>query len=335
MSSVDMESRIDGSADAPPDAPRAIVPKRTPVDLAYRSVGRGAGLLTFLVLFLIGLFLFIRAVPAFTTNGLKFFTTLSWNPDGVGNRAGVGAALFGSIQIAVIALVIALPLSVLTALFLTEFVPARLRRPLTSLVDLLAAIPSLIFGIWGFAFLQPRLVPIAAWITRHFGFIPIFHTTTTNLASSPFITGVVVSLMVLPVATSISREVFSRTPPGEKEAAYALGGTRVGMIRMVVLPFGRGGVIGGSMLGLGRALGETIAVAIIINQTFQINWHILQTGGNSIAALIANRFGDASEQHGIPALMAAGLVLFVITLLVNTAASFIINRSRSGAGVEI
>src|SRR5689334_17697789 len=141
--------------------------------------------------------------------------------------------------------------------------------------------------------------------------------------------------MVIPIATSVTREVFSQVPPGEKEAALALGGTRWGMIRSVVLPFGRGGIIGGSMLGLGRALGETIAVSIIISPIYAISPRILQSGSNSIAALIALRFGDATRSRGIPALMAAGLALFALTLVVNTLASVVVARSRSGKGVEI
>ena len=149
------------------------------------------------------------------------------------------------------------------------------------------------------------------------------------------IAGVVVSLMVVPICTSVMREVFSQAPPGEKEAALALGATRWGMIRAVVLPFGRGGIIGGAMLGLGRALGETIAVALIISPVTVISPHIVQSGANSVAALIALQFGEATQKYGIPALMAAGLSLFVVTLLVNFFASLIVARSRSGKGVEI
>jgi phosphate transport system permease protein len=155
-----------------------------------------------------------------------------------------------------------------------------------------------------------------------------------SFTGSAFIAGTVVSLMVLPITASVVREVFSQTPVGEREAALALGSTRWDMIKTVVFPFGRGGIIGGSMLGLGRALGETIAVALIISPTFEISPRLLQTGANSVAALIALKFGEANG-IALSALMAAGLALFVVTLAVNFVASFVVSRSRSGAGVEI
>jgi phosphate transport system permease protein len=195
-------------------------------------------------------------------------------------------------------------------------------------------VPSLIYGLWGRFFLQPRLVKVSHWLTTHVAFIPIFKTHTTLLGGTTFIAGFVVAIMVLPLCTAIFREVFTQAPPGEKEGALALGGTRWGMIRTVVLPFGRGGIVGGSMLGLGRALGETIAVALIISPINHDLIHILDRGGNSISALIALRFGE-STPFGINALMAAGLVLFVMTLIVNAFASMIVNRSRSGSATEI
>jgi phosphate transport system permease protein len=178
---------------------------------------------------------------------------------------------------------------------------------------------------------------VSKWISTHLGFIPFLSTPKgAGFASSTFIAGLVVSLMVLPICTSVMREVFSQAPPGEKEGALALGGTKWGVIRDVVLPFGKGGMIGGSMLGLGRALGETIAVTLIISPTFDLHrlTHVVETGGNSFAALIALRFSESNE-FGISALMAAGLVLFVSTLVVNAIASMVVARSRSGAATEI
>ncbi len=316
------------------DVPRRISLNRTRADRVYSAVTAMSGLLTLVILFLIGLFLFNRALPAFHQNGLAFFTTSTWNPDG--GQAGVAALVYGTVVIALIGLVIGIPISLLTALFLTEYVPTRLRRPLTSVLDLMAAVPSLIDGFWGFFFLQPHLLGAAAWLTHNFGFLPVFATPAGLFyPGSMFIGGVLISLMILPTATSIMRDVFSQTPPGEKEAALALGGSRWRMIRMVVLPFGRGGIVGGSMLALGRAMGESISLAIILSASFTISPHILQTGANTIGANIANRFGEASAQFGLPALIASGLVLFVMTLVVNTGASLIVRRSRSGAGVEI
>ena len=238
-------------------------------------------------------------------------------------------------MISAIALLLAVPVAIAVALYINEYAPRRLRRPLTALVDLLAAVPSVIYGLWGLAYLQDHLVGFSGWLTDKLGFIPPFSTTGKSFSGSAFIVGVVVGLMVLPICTSVMREVFSQTPPGEKEAALALGATRWGMIRTVVLPFGRGGIVGGTMLGMGRALGETIAVALLVNPSYLISAHILQSGSNSIAALIANFFANASQSRGIPALMAAGLTLFAVTLIVNFFASIIVARSRSGAGVEI
>jgi phosphate transport system permease protein len=304
-------------------------------DKIYRGMATGSGLLTLVILCLIGVFLVIRALPAFRQMGFAFLTTTKWQPDGLTHQFGIAALLYWTAVIAVIALVIAIPVSIACALFINEYAPRALYRPLTALVDLLAAIPSVIFGIWGFAFLEPQLVSTSSWLDQNLGFIPIFKVESGNVAGSAFIAGVVVSLMVQPILTSVVREVFSQTPAGEKEAALALGSSRWGMIRAVVLPFGRGGIIGGTMLGLGRALGETIAVALIISPSTIISIHVLQSGANSIAATIALQFGEASQQFGIPALMAAGVSLFAVTLIVNFLASLVVARSRSGRGVEI
>jgi phosphate transport system permease protein len=200
-----------------------------------------------------------------------------------------------------------------------------------------------VFGLWGFFFLQGHMIGIARWISTYFGWIPIFSvegsdpddplSTATVFTSSTFIAALVVAIMVAPFTTAVMREVFSQAPVGEREGAYALGATRWGMIRSVVIPFGKGGMIGGTMLGLGRALGETIVVAMIISPVFIIQPHILQNGTNSVAALIALRFGEATP-FGASALMAAGLALFLITLVVNFAASSIVARTRSGAATD-
>lgn len=323
------------SANTGADRPRLVRPTRGPADLLYRRLASGAGLFTLLLLGLIGLFLVIRAAPAFKQMGFGFFTTTLFNPDGPLHKFGIAAVLYWTVVIAVIALIIAVPLSIAAALFISEYAQRRTRRSLTALVDLLAAIPSVIYGIWGLTFMAPALAGPATWISSNIGFIPFFTVNGVNYTGSAFDAGLVLAFMVVPICTSVMREVFSQTPPGEKEAALALGSSRWGMIRAVVLPFGRGGIIGGAMLGLGRALGETIAVALIISPTDIISPHILQSGANSIAALIALRFGEASEKYGLPALMAAGLSLFALTLIVNFLASLIVSRSRSGKGVEI
>jgi phosphate transport system permease protein len=322
------------AAEAALDAPRRITYPRTRPDRIYRAIARGAGYLAMVILFLIGLFLFLRSITAFRVAGWGFFTNTQWAPDQNANF-GIAAVLYWTVVLAVIALVLSVPFSIMAALFINEYAPRRLRRALTSLIDLLAAIPSLIYGLWGAYWMQGHIVALPKWLSDHLGFIPFFHAYSDNLYSSAFMAGVVLALMIVPICTSIIREVFSQTPPGEKEAALALGGTRWGMIRTVVLPFGRGGIIGGAMLGMGRALGETIAVSLIISPIYLIHPSIVEHGANSIAALIVLRFGNDTGPVALSALMAAGLTLFLLTLWVNTIASIVVSRSRSGKGVEI
>ncbi len=331
--------------DAEPDAgtpggdqPRAVAARRSLADRVYRGLATAAGISTFVVMGLIGLFLAVQAWPALKVSGWGFLTEQSWTVNDKGDF-GVAALLFGTIVIALIALAIAIPIAIGAALYLTEYAPRRVRRPLVSLIDLMAAIPSLVFGLWGLFFLQPQMLGLSQWLANHLGFLPIFQVSgptenPSTFAASPFIAGTVVALMVLPIATSVIREVFSQAPPVEREGALALGATRFTMIRAVVLPFGRGGMVGGIMLGLGRALGETIAVALIISPLFEIRRGILDTGGASIAGNIAQKYGEASGLS-LNALVASGLVLFVVTLAVNLVASFIVSRSRSSAGVEL
>lgn len=288
-------------------------------------------------------FLIVRSMKALRVTGWSFLTSQNWiniSP----TRFGVAAILPMGVLIALIAMAIAIPVAISVALYISEYAPARLRRPLIGLIDLMAAIPSIVYGLWGVLFLMPRIIGFDAWLARHLGFIPVFGvrfslnslSTPGELAGSTFICGVVVSLMVIPIITSLSRQVFSQAPQGEREGAYALGATRWAMIRTVVLPFGKGGVIGATMLGMGRALGETIAVSLIANQVFKFNVHVLESGANSISATIALKFGSYPDPQslGLSALMAAGLVLFVMTLIVNTIGAIVINRSRSGLASE-
>jgi phosphate transport system permease protein len=322
---------VDGST------PRSVALNRTRADQTYRAVCLACGLTTLVILVLIGVFLLIRAWPALKVARWHFLTTEQLPPVLNDHTSfGIRALIFGTIEVSVIALVVAVPVSIATALFISDYAPRRLRRPLTSVVEVLAAVPSLVYGLWGFFFLQPKVVPVSEWLNDHlsFGVLPIFKVSEKLFASSPFIAGLVVSLMVIPISTSVMREVFAQAPPAEKEGALALGATRWGMVRAVVLPFGAGGIVGGSMLGLGRALGETIAVAIILSTLQTFNPHILQSGGGTIPATIALRFSEAGGL-GLSALMAAGLALFGLTLLVNTAASMVVAHSRSGQGVEI
>jgi phosphate transport system permease protein len=320
-------------ADPLDDLPRRISAPVSAGDRVFRGVLRAAGLSVFLLMGLIAFFLLLRGMQAFRATGWSFFTQQKWlTQSGV---FGIAAVLPDGVIIAVIALVIAVPVALTAAVFVAEYAPERVRPVLVSLVDLMAAIPSIVYGLWGLFFLQPRIVGFVRWLSMHLGgVVPFLKVRTgdigTSYTSSPFIAGTVVSLMIIPIITSLSREVFSQAPQGEREGAYALGSTRWGMVRSVVLPFGRGGMIGAVMLGFGRAMGETIAVALIISPKFLVTGHILENGANSISSLIALRFGE-SDPLSLSALMAAGLVLFALTLVVNMLAAVVIGRSRSGA----
>jgi phosphate transport system permease protein len=303
-------------------------------DKIFRRGVRAAGGFVLLLLFLIGLFLFVQGYPALHREGLRFFTTSGYNTLGKNPSYGVLASLVGTLEVAAVAMVVGAPVAVATAIFLSEYAPAWSRRTLISLVDLAAAIPSIIFGLWAVFELQDNVVGFSTWLSRHLHFIPFFTVVSPPLNASIFIAGLVVGIMIVPIIASICREVFSLAPPGEREAALALGASRWQMIRTVVLPFGRGGIIGAVMLGLGRALEETIAVSIILGGAFTFSDHILQHGGTTISQLIAVNFGSGGKL-GLQDLLFCGFVLFVLTLVVNLVASAIVNRSRSGAGIEL
>jgi phosphate transport system permease protein len=304
------------------------------VDRWFDRFTLAAGVTVLVLLTIIGLFLLYQSRHALSQEGTSFFTRIAWQVNTYPPKIGVVGLLFGTVVVALIAVSIAIPMGVTVGLYIAEYAPLALKKFLQATIDLLAAIPSIVFGLWGFFFLSAQIVPLSRWLTTHLGWIPIFHTTAdSSLTNSFFIAGIVVSLMVIPIVASITRAVFSQTPPGEKEAALALGSTRWGMVRTVVLPFGRGGIIGGSMLGLGRALGETIAVVFLLPQVPTVSKQILEHGGATISGFIAGRAGG--NAFTVSGLMAAGLVLFLITLSTNLIASTIVSRSRSGVGVEV
>jgi phosphate transport system permease protein len=325
----------------PQPQPRVITATPGLGDRVFRAGSRLAGFSVLAIMALVGLFLLVLSLPALKATGLSFLTTAEWQPDI--HHFGIAAVLTGTILIALVALAVAVPLAIGTALFISEVVPRPLRQTAIAMVDLMAAVPSVVYGMWGKVILQDHVIGVSRWLATWFSWIPIFKVdradprnplgSATVFTASTFIAGLVVALMVIPIACSIMREVFSQAPAGEREGAYALGSTRWGMIRSVVLPFGKGGMIGATMLGLGRALGETVAVYLIISPVFTVNFHVLQSGSNSVSSLIALRQGDASG-FGRSALMAAGLALFVITLVVNFTASSIVAKARSGAQSE-
>lgn len=324
----------------PPD-PRPLKAKKDRGDQIFHGVSYLAGCSVLAVMAAVGLFLSIEAFSALKGAGFSFLTRAEWTPDT--GEFGIASVMLGTGLIALVAVAVAVPISMGTALFITHIAPPRLRSSLVSLVDLMAAVPSVIYGLWGLKFFQGAVVGLSRWLSTWFGWIPIFSvpgadpndplSTSTVFSASTFIAGIVVALMVMPIQCSVMREVFSQVPIGEREGAFALGATRWGVIRIVSLPFARGGIIGGTMLGLGRALGETIAVYLIISPRFDINFHVLEAGANSVASLIALRYAESSG-FGLSALFAAGLALFAITLLVNFVASWFVARSRSGADSE-
>jgi phosphate transport system permease protein len=328
-------------ADAPAPEPRTLVEKPGRGDRIFTTGAGLTGVAVLAIMVAVGLFLSIQAAQALANRGFAFFTTSEWQPDS--GQFGIASVLLGTVVIALIAVAIALPISIGTALFITEVAPTWMKSTLVALVDLMAAVPSVVYGLWGLFLMQGQLVGVSRWINTFFGWIPFFDVTGADpnsplssasvYTASAFIAGVVVAMMVMPIQCVVMREVFSQVPSGEREGAFALGSTRWGMIRVVSIPFGRGGMIGGTMLGLGRALGETIAVLLIISPRFDINFHILEAGANSVSSLIALRYTEASG-FGLSALMAAGLALFAVTLVVNFAASWFIARSRSGASSE-
>ena len=331
------------NVDADPVTPITLVSRRGIGDKVFF---RGAGLSGMLVLAImgsVGVFLAYEALQALRAAGFSFVTTSTWQPNATGDGFGIAAVLPFTILIAFISIAIATPIATGTALFIVEVAPKRLKSTLIAMVDLMAAVPSVVYGLWGLFLLQGQVIGLSRWLNTWMGWFPLFTVTGSDpnnpLASasvytaSTFIAGIVVAMMVLPIQCSVMREVFSQVPIGEREGAYALGSTRWGMIQVVSLPFGRGGIIGGTMLGLGRALGETIAVLLIISPRFDFTIHALESGSNSVSALIASRYTEATE-FNLSALMAAGLALFAITLVVNFVASYFIARSRSGAGSE-
>ena len=304
------------------------LPKRArfSTENGFRGLSRAAGAMVLVIIVAIAIFLISKAVPALRANTENFFTYEKWFPNEAKPNFGIAALAFGTVLSSVIALIVAVPIALGIALFLSHYAPRRLATPLGFTIDLLAAVPSVVFGLWGRdVFLNP-VRDFSVWLNHYFGWLPLFGGDGP-FGRSILLGSLVLAIMVLPIVTSLSREVFRQTPTMNEEAALALGATKWEMIRMSVLPYGKAGVIAAVMLGLGRALGETIALALTLGSVFAISFNIIQNGGNSIAANIANTFGEANAT-GRGALIASGLLLFGITLVVNMAARAIIYRRR-------
>ena len=296
-------------------------------DALFAGTSKGAGIFILVILAGVAAFLVAEAVPAVTAPADEV-------PGGEGLLAYIGPLLFGTMLAAVIGLLVGTPLAVAIALFIAYYAPRRLAQGLGYVVDLLAAIPSIVYGFWGIAWLAPRLVPFYGWLERNLGFLPFFAGPTSSTGRTMLTVGIVLGVMILPIVSAISREVFLQVPTLHREAALALGATRWEMIRMAVLPYGKSGVIGGAMLGLGRALGETMAVAIILSASGGITFNLISRGNPStVAANIALQFPE-STGIDVNTLIASGLALFLITLAVNMFARWIVNRRADFSGAN-
>ena len=299
-------------------------------DRIFRRVVTAGALTSLILLGLIALFLVVRSADVFRTFGFNFLTGTEWNnaafDPSIPVEFSIGPMLVGTLVVSLIAMVVAVPLSIGGALFIEFYAPRFMYKSLVSLLDLAAAIPSLVFGLWGIEVFTNIGVRWSNFLYDWFRWIPIFNVEFENFGRSPFVAGIVLGSMVVPITTSVAREVYSRTPRDLIDTCYALGSSKWGAIRAVVLPFGKSGVIGGAMLGLGRALGETVAVYLVLNLSFRYTYRILDSEGGNVASIIASKFGEATDFE-IQALIAAGLVLFVLTLAVNMIASVIVQRS--------
>ena len=312
-----------------PGGDRALLARSPLARLPDRVLKYGLTLLAGLILALI-VYFFVRLVgqarPAFAKSGvLGFAFDNNWNPSA--EHFGALPLVLGTLITSALALAIGVPVAVAAAIYATELCPIRLRTPLTVLVELLAAVPSVVYGLWGIFFLAPKLQGTEQWIADRLSFVPFIGGGLVTIPNY-FITGLILAIMILPIVSAISREVMSTVPLDHKEAALGLGATRWEMIRIAVVPYCRSGIVGGAMLGLGRAIGETIAVTILIGDAPKLGSHLFGQG-YSLAAVVANEFGEAQGVHR-SALFAAGLVLFVLTLLVNGLARWLVVRSARG-----
>jgi phosphate transport system permease protein len=310
--------------------PRVITTEPRFTDKVFRAVVTSGGMVSFVLLGLIGFFLIYNGFEAIRNAGLGFITGFDW-VDAIPEENqpasyGIGAMLYGTMVTGILAMIMGVPVAVGTALFLSYYAPQWIKKPMVVVVDVMAAIPSIVFGLWGYFVLMPHAEYWAKLIHKYFGFIPFFDMPAPVFTRSPFIAGLVLAIMIIPIVTSVAREVFAQTPLERIQAAYALGATKWSMIKAVVFPYGRGGVVGGAMLGLGRALGETVAVYTVLNLVYDIRIEVLLSAGGNVASMIVNKFGEADFVE-LQALMAAGFVLFLVTLMVNFLANTIINKT--------
>lgn len=309
-------------------APARIVAKKRAGDLWFSGTAVAAGSMIMITLAAVAIFLIVQSIPAFTATAedASLLKTNFWDY--------VGPLLFGTVWAAFLALLLAVPLSLGVALFITHYAPRRLAQGLGYIVDLLAAVPSVVFGLWGILVLAPAVQPIYAWLNQNASWIPFFDGVVSPTGRTILTAAMVLAVMVVPIITAICREIFLQTPRLHEEAALALGATRWEMVRMAVLPFGRSGIVSASMLGLGRALGETMAVAMVLSVSKAVTFELLtSTNPSTIAANIALTFPEA-YQVNINILIATGLILFVVTFAVNALARWFVNRRKEFSGAN-
>ncbi|MDL9981053.1 phosphate ABC transporter permease subunit PstC [Microbacterium candidum] len=310
--------------------PKAAAPKAKVRlgDRVFSTTTVVAGSLILATLAAVALFLIIQSIPA-----------LFAHPGDLPNNATgfwqyVAPITFGTVWAALLALIIATPLSIAIALFISHYAPRRVAQTFGYIIDLLAAIPSVVYGLWGIVALAPFVQPFYMWLGEYMGWFPPFAPPISGTGRTILTAAIVLAVMIIPIMTAIMREVFLQTPRLHEEAALALGATKWEMVRMAVLPFARSGIVSAIMLGLGRALGETIAIAMVLSPAFIINFFVLQAQNpNTIAANIANQFPEATGL-GVNALIASGLVLFIVTLIVNMLARWIVGRRKEFSGAN-
>jgi phosphate transport system permease protein len=301
-------------------------------DRLFGGAARGAGILVIALVSLVGAFLLVQAVPAIANDKVNFLTSREWSVDNSNDlRFGIVELLWTTVAASTIAMIIAVPVGVAVALFITQYAPTWLSRPAANLVDLLAAVPSIVYGLWGLRTFGPVFEPVQDFLRDKLGWLPLFSDAKISGGSTILFVGIVLAIMVLPIVTALSREVFAQTPVTHKEGALALGATHWEMIRTAVLPFGKPGVISAAMLGLGRALGETLAVMIILSGLSDgapWKWSIFN-GGATFASKIALNAGEFDTPAKTGAYISAGLVLFVLTFVVNAMARIVIERRKA------
>lgn len=284
---------------------------------------------TLAAIFLIVIFLGFRSASTFAQQGISFLTGSTWDNTTETGTFQIWPMLVGSFVVSILGLIIAVPASIAVAYFIEFMAPKRIATIATSVIDLLAAIPSIVIGLWGMQVLTPMAAGWSQLLTNHLGFIPVFKNDVGNAYGAPFIAGWTVAIMIIPIITSVSREVISRVDKELVSAASALGGTKFTTMRRVVIPTAKSGILGGVLLGLGRAIGETVAIFFVLNLVFEANYiNILEPRGGSIASLIVAKFGEATSSE-LSALMAAGVILFITTLLVNMVATTIVQRAEA------